>query len=178
MVYTLLYVVRFWTKTYIYRLDICLEAPSISLRCYFKVKEAFNYGNIMSGRSGNTSNIILTRGSGGSDRQHSSSSLPNGVKFAGEESKDRMYEPKHTKKLVRVLTVIAYVFSVSLAAIMLSFYYVFLWNPKDIHHRNVHPTTPTPIAPPDTACPHAVGANLLEQKAQGKQNINFISKYI
>jgi hypothetical protein len=127
-----------------------------------------NYGNIMSGRSGNTSNIILTRGSGGSDRQQSSS-LPNGVKFAGEESKDRMYEPKHTKKLVRVLTVVAYVFSVSLAAIMLSFYYVFLWNPKDIHHRNVHPTTPTPIVPPDTACPHTVGANLLEQKAQGKQ---------
>jgi hypothetical protein len=125
----------------------------------------------MSGGSGKTSNIIFTRGSGGSDRQHSSSSLPNGVKFAGEESKDRMYEPKHTKKLVRVLTVIAYVFSVSLAAIMLSFYYVFLWNPKDIHHRNVHPTSPTPIAPPDTACPHNVGANLLEQKAQGKSTI-------
>jgi hypothetical protein len=121
----------------------------------------------MSGRSGNTGNIIFTRGPGGSDRQHSNS-LPNGVKFAGEESKDRMYEPKHTKKLVRVLTVVAYVFSVSLAAIMLSFYYVFLWNPKDIHHRNIHPTTPTPIAPPDTACPQAVGANLLEQKAQGK----------
>ena len=168
MVYILLHVVGFWTKTYIYRLDICLEALSISFRCYFKVKEGFNYGNIMSGRSGNASNIILTRGPGGSDRQHSSSSLPNGVKFAGEESKDRMYEPKHTKKLVRVLTVIAYVFSVSLAAIMLSFYYVFLWNPKDIHHRNVHPTTPTPIAPPDTACPHAVEANLLEQKADGK----------
>jgi len=133
------------------------------------VKEVFDYRNIMSGRSGNTSNFILTRGPGGSDRQHSGSSLPNGVKFAGEESKDRMYEPKHTKKLVRVLTVVAYIFSVSLAAIMLSFYYVFLWNPKDIHHRNVHPTAPTPIAPPGTACPHTVGANLLEQKAQGKE---------
>jgi hypothetical protein len=120
----------------------------------------------MSGRSGN---IILTRGSGGSERQHSTSSLPNGVKFAGEESKDRMYEPKHTKKLIRVLTVVAYIFSVSLAAIMLSFYYVFLWNPKDIHHRNVHPTNPTPIAPPDTACPQTVAGPLLEPKTQGKQ---------
>lgn len=50
------------------------------------------------------------------------------VKLAGEEAKDRLYEPKHKKKLVRVLTVIAYVFCVSLAAIMLSLYYVFLWN--------------------------------------------------
>ncbi|XP_018328916.1 uncharacterized protein LOC108739496 isoform X2 [Agrilus planipennis] len=49
------------------------------------------------------------------------------VKFAGEEAKDRMYEPKEKKKLVRVLTVIAYIFFVSLAAIMLSLYYVFIW---------------------------------------------------
>lgn len=50
------------------------------------------------------------------------------VKLAGEEAKDRLYEPKHKKKLVRVLTVVAYIFFVSLAAIMLSLYYVFLWN--------------------------------------------------
>ncbi|XP_019759376.1 uncharacterized protein LOC109537208 isoform X1 [Dendroctonus ponderosae] len=53
---------------------------------------------------------------------------PPSVKFAGEEAKDRLYEPKHKKKIVRVLTVVAYVFFVSLAAIMLSMYYVFLWN--------------------------------------------------
>lgn len=53
---------------------------------------------------------------------------PPSVKFAGEEAKDRLYEPKHKKKIVRVLTVVAYVFFVSLAAIMLSLYYVFLWN--------------------------------------------------
>jgi hypothetical protein len=129
----------------------------------------------MSDRSGNTSNIILTNGSGGSVRQHANNGLPNAVKFAGEESKDKMYEPKHKKKLVRVLTVIAYVFSVSLAAIMLSVYYVFLWNPRDLPHRTILLTTPTPIAPPGTACPPTVGANHLEQKAQGK-NINLISK--
>lgn len=54
--------------------------------------------------------------------------MDSSVKFAGEEAKDRLYEPKHKKKLVRVLTVVAYVFFVSLAAIMLSLYYVFLWN--------------------------------------------------
>lgn len=56
------------------------------------------------------------------------SSIESNVKLAGEEAKDRLYEPKHKKKLVRVLTVIAYLFLVSLAAIMLSLYYVFLWN--------------------------------------------------
>ncbi|XP_017784175.1 PREDICTED: uncharacterized protein LOC108567908 [Nicrophorus vespilloides] len=61
------------------------------------------------------------------------SSIDSNVKLAGEEAKDRLYEPKHKKKLVRVLTVVAYVFFVSLAAIMLSLYYVFLWsgNQKD-----------------------------------------------
>ena len=79
-----------------------------------------------------------------------------------------MYEPKHKKKLVRVLTVVAYVFSVSLAAIMLSVYYVLLWSPKDIHRRPLHLTTPAPIASPATACPQTIGATLLEQKTQGK----------
>lgn len=55
----------------------------------------------------------------------------NSVKLAGEEAKDKMYEPKQNKKLVRVLTVIVYVFSVSLAAIILSLYYVFFWTPKN-----------------------------------------------
>lgn len=44
---------------------------------------------------------------------------------------DALYERKHDKKTVRVLTVIIYVFCVSLAAIMLSLYYVFFWEPKD-----------------------------------------------
>ncbi|KOB75444.1 Uncharacterized protein OBRU01_07885 [Operophtera brumata] len=44
---------------------------------------------------------------------------------------DALYERKRDKKTVRVLTVIIYVFCVSLAAIMLSLYYVFFWEPKD-----------------------------------------------
>lgn len=56
---------------------------------------------------------------------------PNEVRFAGDERKDKLYEPKHKQKLVRVLTVVAYVIFVSLAAILLSLYYTFVWNPKD-----------------------------------------------
>lgn len=54
----------------------------------------------------------------------------NSVKLAGEEAKDKMYEPKQNKKLIRVLTVIVYVFSVSLAAIILSLYYMVFWQPQ------------------------------------------------
>lgn len=42
----------------------------------------------------------------------------------------KLYEPKKIRKIIRVLTVIAYVLSVSLAAIILSMYYLFLWDPK------------------------------------------------
>ncbi|EFN64334.1 hypothetical protein EAG_05184 [Camponotus floridanus] len=56
---------------------------------------------------------------------------PNEVRFAGEERKDKLYEPKHKQKLVRVLTVVAYVIFVSMAAILLSLYYTFVWNPKE-----------------------------------------------
>lgn len=54
----------------------------------------------------------------------------NEVKFAGEESKDKLYEPKHKKKAFRVMTVIAYIISVSLAAIILSLYYAFIWDSR------------------------------------------------
>ncbi|XP_071518864.1 uncharacterized protein [Panulirus ornatus] len=47
-----------------------------------------------------------------------------------DEGKESKYEPKQNKKIIRLLTVIAYVISVSMAAIILSLYYVFLWNPE------------------------------------------------
>lgn len=66
---------------------------------------------------------------------------------------DALYERKRDKKSVRVLTVIIYVFCVSLAAIMLSLYYVFFWEPKDaqyaqrqvFHNVEKQSTTPMPI---------------------------------
>lgn len=63
--------------------------------------------------------------------RNSKPSAPNEIRFAGEERKDKLYEPKHKQKLVRVLTVIAYVIFVSMAAILLSLYYTYVWNPKD-----------------------------------------------
>lgn len=73
-----------------------------------------------------------------SQTQSVTGSVRGSVKLAGEEAKDRMYEPKHKKKVVRVLTVIAYVFSVSLAAIMLSMYYIFIWQGAKPQHQHYH----------------------------------------
>lgn len=63
--------------------------------------------------------------------RYSESKAANEIKFAGEESKDKLYEPKHRQKLVRVLTVVAYIISVSLAAIVLSLYYMYIWDPAE-----------------------------------------------
>ncbi|XP_055617872.1 uncharacterized protein LOC129763116 [Toxorhynchites rutilus septentrionalis] len=52
------------------------------------------------------------------------------IKLAGEDSKDRLYETKQNQKAIRILTVAAYVLCVSLVAIMLSLYYIFLWDPS------------------------------------------------
>jgi len=77
----------------------------------------------------------------------------NDIKLAGEESKERMYESKHHKKVVRVLTVFAYVLSVSMAAIMLSLYYVFLWDPRST--RNITQRAPAQLSRP-TRCPTVI----------------------
>ncbi|XP_018568533.1 uncharacterized protein LOC108908864 isoform X1 [Anoplophora glabripennis] len=49
---------------------------------------------------------------------------------SGSNSKDAMFEPKPKPKMIRVLTVLAYVLSVSMAAILLSIYYIFMWDGK------------------------------------------------
>lgn len=55
--------------------------------------------------------------------------IPNDMQHSSA-TKDKLYERKRKGKFIRVLIVMAYVLSVSLAAIMLSLYYVFLWDPK------------------------------------------------
>lgn len=46
-------------------------------------------------------------------------------------------QPKQKPKLIRVLTVLAYILSVSMAAILLSIYYIFIWtgeNPSPLQN--------------------------------------------
>lgn len=51
--------------------------------------------------------------------------------MAGVYPSENKFAAEH-KKLVRMLTVVGYLLCVSLAAILLSLYYLFLWNP-DMH---------------------------------------------
>lgn len=55
---------------------------------------------------------------------------PSPVRTPDDNHKESRFEPKQNKKIIRLLTVIAYVISVSMAAIILSLYYVFLWDPQ------------------------------------------------
>ncbi|CAK9822820.1 hypothetical protein ANTRET_LOCUS1273 [Anthophora retusa] len=54
--------------------------------------------------------------------------------------KDDIYETGKSKKIVRLITVMAYMFSVSFVAIVLSAYYLFLWEPPNprLLRRPVH----------------------------------------
>lgn len=68
------------------------------------------------------------------------SSAEEKVKLAKDDSVEKMYESKKNQRTVRVLTVCAYVLTVSMAAIVLSAYYVFLWKPTDESAKNAqHP---------------------------------------
>ncbi|VVC91519.1 unnamed protein product [Leptidea sinapis] len=73
------------------------------------------------------------------------------ARAAGHEGLEALYERKRDKKSVRVLTVIIYVFCVSLAAIILSLYYVFFWEPKDAHFAQRKVTHTVTTAPQPTS---------------------------
>lgn len=100
-----------------------------------------------------------------------SSSTDGNVKFAGEEAKDRLYEPKHKKKVVRVLTVVAYIFFVSLAAIMLSLYYVFIWNGHQ--KENMRPRTVVVHIP--TKCDNDDSPNEISQPSVNFENTMYLT---
>lgn len=57
------------------------------------------------------------------------SSLEEKVKLPPTETISRCYQPQGNRKVIRILTVAVYVLCVSLAAIMLSLYYIFIWDP-------------------------------------------------
>lgn len=58
------------------------------------------------------------------------------IKLAKDDSVEKLYETRKNQRTVRVLTVCAYVLTVSMAAIILSAYYVFLWDPSDASAKN------------------------------------------
>ncbi|XP_012149960.2 uncharacterized protein LOC100882345 [Megachile rotundata] len=65
---------------------------------------------------------------------------PQGGDAAKKDANADLYENRGTKKIVRLVTVVAYMFSVSFVAIVLSAYYLFLWEPPNpkLIRRPVH----------------------------------------
>lgn len=62
-----------------------------------------------------------------------------------------IYENRNPKKIIRVVTVMAYLFSVSFVGILLSAYYIFLWeppNPRLMHRLRTDPQMQFLLAPP------------------------------
>ncbi|KAJ3637811.1 hypothetical protein MTP99_001238 [Tenebrio molitor] len=61
----------------------------------------------------------------------------------GNPKDNALFEPKPKPKVIRVLTVLAYILSVSMAAILLSIYYIFMWNEQKTYtapHNEVAPS--------------------------------------
>ena len=83
-------------------------------------------------------------------RANATTTASKGPTYTGDKNKTKMAS-KTNKKWVRLATVLAYVVSVSLAAIVLAIYYSLMWKP-DIK-------MPTPTTPPAgvTTAPTGVG---------------------
>ena len=56
---------------------------------------------------------------------------PAGPNPADKAKQDAMYEDREPKKIIRIITVSAYMVSVSFVGIVLSVYYIFLWHPPN-----------------------------------------------
>ena len=77
---------------------------------------------------------------GNSTNFRTNASATKGPTYTGEKTKTKM-AAKSNKKWIRLATVLAYVVSVSLAAIILAIYYSLMWTP---HLDKGHSTTPQP----------------------------------
>jgi len=103
--------------------------------------------------------IKNTKMNGNGNAKNGASNPANDVKYpancamrlgsspGGAEGEDNdLYEPKQNKKIWRILTVLVYVFTVSFGAILLSLYYLFLWNPYKDAPTGTLKQIPTPSA--------------------------------
>lgn len=62
----------------------------------------------------------------------------NPVKLPGQEDKEDVFEKGPNPRLIRLVTVMAYMFAISSTGMSLSIYYIFLWNPPEPKAHIVH----------------------------------------
>ena len=93
----------------------------------------FNYQITTMVKKENTVNFRPNAGTGGK----------HGPTFSGDANKSKMAS-KSNKKWIRLATVLAYVLAVSLAAIVLAIYYIFVWDPSTTQSSNSGTASPAP----------------------------------
>ena len=90
--------------------------------------------------------------------------------YTGDKGKTKM-ATKTNKKWVRLATVLAYVLSVSLAAIVLAIYYSLIWNPE------LRNQPPVPTGKPTVPTPASLNMTVTETGSTGTGGlVNQISK--
>jgi len=90
-----------------------------------------------------------------SDNQDTSSESGAGDRRSPAATAKEEESSAFKKKAIRLLTVFAYVSSVSMAAVMLSAYYIFLWNPdvQQQHTLRADPPMALRAPPPEAMAP-------------------------
>ena len=91
-----------------------------------------------------------------------------GPTYTSDKNKTKM-AAKTNKKWVRLATVLAYVLSVSLAAIVLAIYYSLLWDPQ---LKNVNPSTVKPSDHTTNAVTAETTASILSTESSSPGGAN------
>jgi len=91
--------------------------------------------------------------SSGEGKSQDASTPDNPADLPAKDLNAEIYENRGPKKIIRVVTVMAYLFSVSFVGILLSAYYIFLWEPPNPtliqrEHLRTDPQMQFMIAPP------------------------------
>lgn len=86
---------------------------------------------------------------------------------ADKAKQDALYEDREPKKIIRIITVVAYMCSVSFVGMTLSAYYIFLWhppNPRLMHQQVAHHQARVDYLyqPPDFVTDKAIDPNMLD----------------
>merc|ERR1711988_19129 len=146
-------------------------------------------GQILQGKTTKMNGTNGKNGGASSDVKYPANCAMRLSSTPGSDGDDNdPYEPKQNKKIVRILTVMVYVFTVSFGAILLSLYYLFLWDPysnsghtgqppTQIPHAQINspPTTPpssttTPTSPVHSNSPSTLSDSALDNIVEDLNN--------
>ena len=101
-----------------------------------------------------------------------SSGSKHGPTYTGDSNNRSKMASKSNKKLIRLATVLAYVLAVSLAAIVLAIYYIFVWDPNSGQYTQPQGSTSAsgPEAGMSSVSPGRTEGHLLSNQSNTSSN--------